>query len=135
MSSYKNLCDFLKDELNELDRRAKEKKLTNNELAYGDQVAALAYHLKKLEAEESRAETESYRTMRGSSMRAYRDGGDEREYMMSYRGGNNSGRYAGNAYHGDNKEMLALVDDMMARATDEHTRREIENLRFKLEEM
>lgn len=134
MTTYKNLCAFLSDELSELDRRAKEKKLSNSELAYGDQVAALAYHLKKLEAEAGQAE--AYRSMRaydGGAGRSYRDGGSGRSYRNEE--GNARRPYSGGAYHGENKELISLLEDMIQRAPDEHSRREMENMIYKLEEM
>ena len=133
MTTYKNLCEVLDEELSELDRRSKEKKLSDAEIMYGDKVAALCYHLKKLE----KAGDE------GNSMWGYydngsRDNGSRESYRRSYRG---SRAYAGRSMRdrgyseADNSELKTLLEDMIEKTKDQHARKEMENFLFKLEEM
>lgn len=133
MTTYKSLCSFLEDELAELDRRAKEKKLSDAEIMYGDKIAALAYHLKKLEKESDE----------GNSMWGYydngsRDNGRESYRRSSYRGGRS---YTGRSMRDrgysekDNEELKTLLEDMIGKTKTQHDRQELENFLFKLEEM
>ena len=133
MTTYKNLCTFLEDELGELDRRAKEKKLSDAEIMYGDKVAALAYHLKKLGKE-----SDEGNSMWGYYDNAPRETGRESYRRSSYRGGRS---YTGRSMRdrgyseADNSELKTLIEDMIGKTKDQHARQEMENFLLKLEEM
>lgn len=139
MTTYKSLCGFLEDELGELDRRAKEKKLSDAEIMYGDKVAALAYHLKKLEKEggdEGNSMWGYYDN--GSRDNGSRENGSRESYRgRSYRGSRSYGRSMRDRGYSEkeNEELKTLIEDMIGKTKDQHARQELENFLFKLEEM
>lgn len=117
---HENLCNFIHDELAELDRKVKTGgKLTAAEVEYADMLA----HLKKsLLTAEAMEEDDGYSQRGGMS---YRDGRGMRENSMrgnSYAGRRNArrdslGRYSRNegySYGEDGMhEVLAEMRDMM----------------------
>ena len=144
---FENLCDFIKSELSEIDRKAKSGKVSSAELEYADTLA----HLKKnlLKSEEMMEEfDEGYSsemrpvdgTMRGGS---YRGGSYRYDGGMTYARGRGSrakrdsmGRYSSErGYSMDGMEMADQLRDLMKDAPDESVRRDIERLLRKVEQM
>lgn len=139
---FDNLCEFIKTELSEIDRKAKSGKVTVPELEYADTLA----HLKKsLLTSEAMEESEGGYSSRYNMMprygyayegRSYNDGMSRSD---SYGGMSNAGRmnarrdsmgrYSrdGYSYHDD---MGALLDDMrgMLDKLPEDRRRKAERL-------
>ena len=139
---FDNLCEFIKTELSEIDRKAKSGKVTVPELEYADTLA----HLKKiLLTNDAMEESEGGYSSRYNMMprygytyegRSYNDGMPRSD---SYGGMSNAGRmnarrdsmgrYSrdGYSYHDD---MGALLDDMrgMLDKLPEDRRRKAERL-------
>ena len=107
---YENLCEFIKSELTEIDRKAKSGKISTAELEYADTLAHLDKSLKTVEAMEDAGGYSN----RNYPMHTYRDGyeSDGRSYAGRMNARRDSmGRYArtGYSYH---ESMDELLDDM-----------------------
>lgn len=137
------LIEYICDELDELERKAdKNGNLTMTEVQYMDTLA----HAKKnlLKAEEM-SEDKEYNMNMGGDSYAYARGdnrSDGRRSNRSYaRGRNNArrdsmGRYSReDGYSMDNDEVVEEIRGLMQSAPDEYTRKELEKLTHKLEQM
>ena len=101
---------------------------------YGDKVAALAYHLKKLGKEGDEGNS-----MWGDYDNGSRDNGSRESYRRSsYRG---SRAYAGRSMRdrgyseGESDELKTMLEEMINRTKDQKSRQELEHFLYKLEEM
>jgi hypothetical protein len=133
------LINFVCDELEELEKKADKGSLTASDVQYADTLA----HLKKnlLKSEEMMEEfDEGY----SSDMRPMIDGGAYRYAPgSSYARGRGSrakrdsmGRYSSErGYSRDDHAMADKLRDLMEDARDESTRRDIEKLLRKVEQM
>ena len=140
------LIEYICDELDELERKAdKDGKLSMAEIQYMDTLA----HTKKnlLKADELWEESEYSEAMDGTP---YRGGSYARGNQGGGRSGNRGGSYArgrgrnarrdsmgrysseGYSRHGD---MVEQLRDLMEEAPDERTRKEIQRLVTKMEQM
>lgn len=131
---FHNLCDFIKDELKELDRKvASGGKLSMNEIEYGDKLAHFKKSMLTVDAMEN---PEEY---------GYNDSGyNARSYNMSYgargRGSNarrdSMGRYMGSRSYRDNESgMIGELKELMENAPNDHVRRKFEQFISEMESM
>lgn len=134
------LIEYICDELDELERKAdKNGNLTMTEVQYMDTLA----HAKKnlLKAEEMSEDKEYSMNMGGESY-AYARGDGMRPNRSYARGRTGNvrrdamGRYSReNGYSMDNDEIVEEIRGLMQSAPDEYTRKELEKLTHKLEQM
>lgn len=104
---YNNLCDFIKDELREIDRKAASDKLSMQEVQYAD----LLSHIKKsLLAVDAMENPEEY---------GYNDG-----YSRTYARDTRRGRYMGG--YRDEDGMISGLHELMEKAPNERVRRKLE---------
>lgn len=116
---HENLCSFIHDELDELDRKVKNGgKLSNAEIEYGDMLA----HFKKSLLTNEAMEEAGYSEHGYSYNRDWRDGDG---HGMSYaRGRRNAPRDARGRYSGDRgysyaeDDMHGVIDEMRGMLAD-----------------
>ena len=118
---HEYLCDYIKTELDDLDRKAKSSKLSMPELQYADMLAHLKKSLLTNDAMEEGGYSSRYPGRGGEVIRGDSYGG------MSYAGRrrrDSMGRYS------SHDEMDALLDDMRSMMGDlpEDRRRKAERL-------
>lgn len=116
---FHNLCDFIKDEIKEIDRKAANGKLSMQEIEYADKLAHLKKSLLTVDAMEN---PEEY----------YRD---NREYSRAYgaRRRDSMGRYREDRYHDDN--MMAELRELMSKAPNEQVKRKYREFISDMESM
>ena len=122
-----NLCDYIKTELKELDRKAANGKLSSSDVQYGD---ILAHFKKNLLTADAMEEGSSYDS--GRNRRSYEMSG-RRSYDMegpsNARGRNakrdSMGRYSRRAY---DDGTMAELREIMDSAEDDQVRQKIHNL-------
>ena len=124
---FHNLCDFIKDELKELDRKAAGGKLTMTEIDYADKLSHMKKSLLTIDAMEN---PEEY---------GYNDG-----YSGSY-GARGRGRYArrdsmgryanGARGYRDDSPMIDGLHELMEKAPNDHSRRKLEEFIVEMEKM
>ena len=131
---FHNLCDFIKDEMKELDRKiASGGKPSMQELEYADLLAHTKKSLLTVDAMEN-PEEYGY----NDSDYSYRDG-YSRSYMAG-RGRNarrdSMGRYADSArMYRDDDSMISELHKLMDKAPDERTRHKLENFISEMKSM
>lgn len=135
------LIEYVCEELKDLEKKAdKSGGLTSSEIEYADKLA----HLKKnlLKGEELYDEMVDYsgNTRDDTAMSHRRDGGHRDGSYARGRGSranrDTMGRYSSEyGYSRDAAEMASKLRDLMHDAPDESTRREIERLVEKVEQM
>ena len=125
---FRDLCDYIKDELKELDRKVSSGgKLSMQELEYADKLAHMKKSLLTVDAMEN---PEEY---------AYHDGGYSSQSYMAGRGRNarrdSMGRYMDSSrmYRDDHRSMISELRDLMEKAPNEHTRHRFEELIMDIE--
>ena len=147
---FDNLCEFIKTELSEIDRKAKSGKVTVPELEYADTLA----HLKKsLLTSEAMEESEGGYSSRYNMMprygyayegRSYNDGMSRSDSYggMSNAGRRNAkrdsmGRYTRDGGYSYADSMESLLDEMrgMMGGLPEEKRREVQRFVDKMERM
>lgn len=109
---YDNICDFIHEETEKLDRKAKSGSLSTAELQYADMLQ----HLKKsMLTNEAMEEAEEYSDRHSSYgpyvHRGYMDGG-------SYARGRNAKRDSRGRYTSEN-DMISELHDLMERAPED----------------
>lgn len=123
---FHNLCEYIKDELKELDRKAASGKLSMQELEYADKLAHMKKSLLTVDAMEN---PEEYY---GNDYSNYRNENysEHGEYGARGRGSNarrdSMGRYAARSRMYRDDDMMGELHELMERAPDERTRRKIE---------
>lgn len=119
---FHNLCDFIKDELKELDRKvASGGKLSAQELEYGDKLAHMKKSLLAVDAMEN-PEEYSYNDS-GYNTRGYSGYGAEGNYGARGRGSNarrdSMGRYAASSRMYRDDDMIGELHELMNSAPNE----------------
>lgn len=131
---FHNLCDFIKDEMTALDRKAASGKLSMPEIEYADKLAHIKKSILTVDAMEN---PEEY---------GYNDSGyNARSYNMGYgargRGSNarrdSMGRYAASSrsYRDDESGMMSELRELMESAPNDHVRRKFEKFISEMETM
>lgn len=131
-----NLCEYIKTELKELDRKAANGKLSSSDIQYGD---ILAHFKKNLLTADAMEEGSNYDSGRAYNRRSYNDNG-RRSYDMegssNARGRNakrdSMGRYSRRAY---DDGTMADLREIMDNAEDDQVRQKIHNLINELDQM
>ena len=107
---FHNLCDMIKEELSEIDRKAAKGQLTMQEVDYADKLAHLKKSLLTVDAMENPEEYwddgHRYGARRRDSMGRYRD-----------------------------SSMMDSLHDLMRKAPDDRTRRKFEEFISEMEKM
>ncbi len=123
---YKNLCDYINDELEELDKKvSKGGKLSGQDLEFADKMM----HLKKnmMKAEEMEAGGYGY------------DNGyiySDRQYPGTYwRGSRSSGRSRDSMGRYRDNDMMADLEDLMNRSPNDKVRRKYEDFMGEIRDM
>lgn len=111
---FYNLCEFIKDELKELDRKASGGKLSMTELEYADRLSHIKKSLLTIDAMEN---PEEYRDDEYRS-RGY--GARRRDSMGRYR---------------DDKPIIDGLHDLIRKAPDDHSRRRLEEFVSEMEKL
>lgn len=106
---FNNLCDFIKDELKELDHKAANGDLTGQDIKYVDMLTHIKKSLLTVDAMEN---PEDY---------GYGDEGYSKPYNMS------RGRYSRRGRYGASKgsAMLDELNELMRNAPDERTKHKL----------
>lgn len=120
------MIDYICDELDDLERKAANGKLSMQEVQYADTLA----HLKKnLLTADAMMESDDEYSNRGGMYYGPHDGvyarGRDGRYMRSRERG----------YSRKDEDMIADVKELMDKAPNEQTRKEFEKLIMKLEQM
>lgn len=117
---FHNLCDFIRDELKELDRKvASGGTMTMQELEYADKLSHIKKSLLTIDAMEN---PESY----GYYDSDYSRGGN---YSRSNRGRYmDRDRYSSRMMYRDGASMKDEIYDLMNKAPNEHVRRKLEEI-------
>lgn len=134
---HDNLFDFACKELDELDMKAKNEKLTMPDMQYAD---LLEHYKKSVLANEAMSGNGEYSNHYPYWMRgAYADG-NRGSYRVSYAGRRNArrdsmGRYSGERGYSRDGGMVEELRELMEDAPDERTRQEFQRFIQKLENM
>lgn len=136
---FHNLCDFIKDELKELDRKvASGGKLSMNEIEYGDKLAHFKKSILTVDAMENPEEygynDDGYNTGYNTSMRSYGARGrgsnarrDSRGRYMDNMGGSHMMYRDG--------DMMDELHELMNSAPNEHIKRKYKEFIADIESM
>ena len=119
---FENLCEYIKTELSELDRKAKNSKLSAAELEYADTLAHLKKSLLTVDAME---EADGY-SHRYYPMHSYRDEWDGHSYAGRMNARRDSmGRYSrtGYSYHDSMDELLDEMRGMLDKVPEDRRRK------------
>ena len=122
---FHNLCDYIRDELRELDRKAASGKLSMQEIEYADKLAHVKKSLLTVDAMENPEEYSYWDD-------GYNDGHRVRMYGAKGRKRDSMGRYAGRSY---DDGMIAELHELMEKSPNEHTRRKFEEFISEMEKM
>ena len=129
------LCDFIYDELKDLEKKVDQDKLTMDDVEYGDLLAHFLKSLKTVEAMDeggySNRMYPTYSYYDGSYRdESYRDGGyNDGSYARGRRNArrDSRGRYSREYSRADAMEdMRGMAEDMMEMAPDDATRQKIQ---------
>ena len=132
---FYNLCEYIKDELKELDRKAASGKLSMQELEYADKLAHMKKSFLAVDAMENPEEYygNDYSNYRNEN---YREHG---EYGARGRGSNarrdSMGKYATRSRMYRDDFMMGELHELMERAPDERTRRKFEEFISEMKKM
>lgn len=150
---YHNLCDFMKNELKELDRKAaSEGKLSMQELEYADKLADVTKDLLTVEAMESQGDYRDGGVVAGGYTRrnyndgyedGYSDGYERRGYMDDgYSRGRGSGarrdsmgRYAEPGSYHASDDMMMELERLKEMAPNEQIRRRYQDFMKEMKNM
>lgn len=123
---FHNLCDFIKDEMKEIDRKiGAGSRPTSQELEYADLLAHMKKSLLTVDAMENPEEYGynddgyDYGARSGRS-RSYRASGRGRRYNRMYR---------------DNDAMMDELQELANKAPDDKTRRKLEQFMSEMSDM
>ncbi len=127
---FHNLCDFIKDELKELDRKAANGKLSGQEIEYADKLAHMKKSILTVEAMENPEEYWDDNTNYNSDYsRAYSARGRGRNARRD-----SMGRYAASRMYRDDA-MLAELHDLMDKAPNEKVKRKYSEFISEVQDM
>ena len=150
---YHNLCDFMKNELKELDRKAaSEGKLSMQELEYADKLADVTKDLLTVEAMERQGDYRDGGVVAGGYTRrnyndgyedGYSDGYERRGYMDDgYSRGRGSGarrdsmgRYAEPGSYHASDDMMMELERLKEMAPNEQIRRRYQDFMKEMKNM
>jgi hypothetical protein len=150
---YHNLCDFMKNELKELDRKAaSEGKLSMQELEYADKLADVTKDLLTVEAMESQGDYRDSGAVAGGYTRrgyndgyedGYNDGYERRKYSDDgYSRGRGSGarrdsmgRYAEPGSYNASDDMMMELERLKEMAPNEQIRRRYQDFMKEMKNM
>lgn len=126
---FHNICDFIKDELKELDRKiAAGNRLTTQEIEYADLLAHMKKSILTVEAMEE-AESDGYFDS------SYSRGGNYSRGNMAGRGRYaRRGRYsASRSYRDDDGSMKEDIFELMEKAPNERVKHKLEDILSEME--
>ena len=119
---FYNLCDFIKDEMKEIDHKiVNGSRPSTQELEYADLLAHMKKSLLTVDAMEN---PEEY---------GWQDDGYTKTGRYGARRGSNRGRYS--RMYRDNDDMMDELQSLMDKAPDEKSRRKIERIMHEMSEM
>ena len=144
----RKIMEYVCDELEQLERKAGNGKLSTAELQYADMLTNIKKNLLKTDemmGEGEFSDAGSYDAYRNTNMRGDRSIRNSYEGMYNNRSyargrGRNArrdsmGRYSSGGYSMSAEDMVEQLRDMMEDAPDEMTRKEFEKFIRKMEEM
>lgn len=126
---FHNICDFIKDELNELDHKLSTGgRLSGQEIEYADKLTHIKKSLLTVDAMENPEEYGYYGDNGGNYSRGSYGAGRGR-----YARRDSQGRYAASRSYMDDGGMKDDLYDLMNKAPNDRVRRKLEELMAEME--
>lgn len=140
---YENLCEFIKNELKELDRKvASGGKLSMQEVDFADKLAHMKKSILTVDAMEHPEQYYEGEYSRGGYRESYGDPYERRMYPDGYGAGRGNGaqrdsmgRYAANSRMYRDGGMMTELEDLESMAPNEQVRRRFREFREELKGM
>lgn len=140
---YENLCEFIKNELKELDRKvASGGKLSMQEVEFADKLAHMKKSILTVDAMEHPEQYYDDGYSRGGYRESYGDPYGRRMYSDGYGAGRGNGaqrdsmgRYAANSRMYRDGGMMTELEDLESMAPNEQVRRRFREFREELKGM